>query len=49
MGRRPVEDSHPEKIKAVHAMRAKGAGIRKIAADVGLGVGTVMRLVGSTV
>jgi hypothetical protein len=26
-------------------MRAKGAGVRKIAATVGLGVGTVMRLV----
>ena len=45
MGRRRVEDSHPDKIKAVRAMRAKGAGVRKIAAEVGLGVGTVLRLV----
>jgi DNA invertase Pin-like site-specific DNA recombinase len=45
MGRRRVEDSHPDKIKAVRAMRAKGAGVRKIAAEVGLGVGTVVRLV----
>ena len=44
-GRRRVEDSHPEKIKAARAMRAKGAGVRKIAAEVGLGVGTVLRLV----
>ena len=46
MGRRRVEDSHPDKIKTVRAMRAKGAGVRKIAAQVGLGVGTVLRLVG---
>ena len=48
MGRRRVEDSHPEKIKAVRAMRAKGTGVRKIAAEVRLGVGTVMRLVAAT-
>jgi transposase len=45
MGRRRVEDSHPAKIKAVRAMRAEGAGVRKIATEVGLGVGTVLRLV----
>ena len=39
MGRRRVEDSHPEKIKAARAMRAKGVGVRKIAAEVGLGIG----------
>jgi DNA invertase Pin-like site-specific DNA recombinase len=32
MGRRRVEDSHAGKIEAARAMRAKGAGIRKIAA-----------------
>jgi DNA invertase Pin-like site-specific DNA recombinase len=48
MGRRRVEDSHPEKIKAVRAMRRKGAGVRKIAAEVGLGVGTVLRLVATS-
>jgi len=26
-------------------MRAKGSGVRKVAAEIGLGVGTVMRLV----
>ena len=40
-----MEDSHPDKIKKVSVMRAKGAGVRKIAAEVGLGVGTVLRLV----
>ena len=48
MGRRRVEDSHPDKIKKVRVMRAKGAGVRKIAAEVGLGVGTVMRLVATS-
>jgi hypothetical protein len=45
LGRRSVEETHPEKIKAARAMRAKGSGVRKIAAEIGLGVGTVMRLV----
>src|SRR4051812_4369599 len=45
LGRRSVEETHPEKIKAARAMRARGDGYRKIAAKVGLGVGTVMRLV----
>lgn len=45
LGRRPVEDSHPEKIKAALAMRSQGIGVHKIAATVGLGVGTVLRLV----
>lgn len=44
LGRRRVEDCEPEKVKAARAMRAKGAGYRKIAAEVGLGVGTVIRL-----
>jgi hypothetical protein len=35
------------KIKTVLAMRAKGFGYRKIAREVGLGVGTVMRLTAS--
>ena len=44
-GQTPRRRRHPAKIKAVRAMRAKGAGVRKIAAEVGLGVGTVLRLV----
>ena len=35
------------KVKAALAMRAKGVGYRKIAKEVGLGVGTVMRLTAS--
>ena len=41
-----VEDTEQgqQKVKAVLAMRAKGVGIRKTAREVGLGVGTVIRL-----
>lgn len=45
LGRRRVEDSHPEKIRAALAMRSRGVGVRKIASSVGLDVGTVLRLV----
>jgi ABC transporter substrate binding protein len=45
LGRRPVEESDAEKVKTVHELRAKGLGVRRIARDVGLGVGTVLRLV----
>ena len=46
LGRRFTEDTKEgsRKIKAALAMRAKGIGIRKIAREVGLGVGTVLRL-----
>jgi Helix-turn-helix domain of resolvase len=46
LGRKFIEDTKDgnRKIKAALAMRAKGIGIRKIAREVGLGVGTVLRL-----
>ena len=47
LGRRTVEQSHGAKVKAVLRLRSRGIGIRRIAREVGLGVGTVMRLVGS--
>ena len=46
LGRRTVEQSHARKVKAALALRSKGLGIRRIAQEVGLGVGTVIRLVG---
>ena len=39
LGRRPVEQSDGRKVKAALAMRARGIGIRRIAREVGLGVG----------
>jgi DNA invertase Pin-like site-specific DNA recombinase len=46
LGRRTVEQSHARKVKSALVLRAKGIGIRRIAREVGLGVGTVIRLVG---
>jgi DNA invertase Pin-like site-specific DNA recombinase len=46
LGRRTVEQSHARKVKSALVLRAKGFGIRRIAREVGLGVGTVIRLVG---
>jgi DNA invertase Pin-like site-specific DNA recombinase len=47
LGRRTVEQSHAKKVKAALALRSKGLGIRRIAREVGLGVGTVVRLIGA--
>jgi DNA invertase Pin-like site-specific DNA recombinase len=47
LGRRTVEQSHTRKVKAALALRSKGLGIRRIASEVGLGVGTVIRLIGN--
>jgi orotate phosphoribosyltransferase-like protein len=41
-----MTESHGRKVKAALALRSKGLGIRRIAREVGLGVGTVIRLVG---
>jgi DNA invertase Pin-like site-specific DNA recombinase len=38
--------SHARKVKSALVLRTKGIGIRRIAREVGLGVGTVIRLVG---
>ena len=46
LGRRTVEQSQAKKVKAALALRSKGLGIRRIAREVGLGVGTVVRLIG---
>jgi DNA invertase Pin-like site-specific DNA recombinase len=47
LGRRTVEQSHARKVKSVLTLRSQGLGIRRIAREVGLGVGTVVRLVSS--
>jgi DNA invertase Pin-like site-specific DNA recombinase len=46
LGRRTVEQSQARKVKGALALRSKGLGIRRIAREVGLGVGTVIRLIG---
>jgi DNA invertase Pin-like site-specific DNA recombinase len=44
LGRRKLEDTDPERAAQVKAMRANGMGVRKIARQLGVGVGTVLRL-----
>jgi DNA invertase Pin-like site-specific DNA recombinase len=45
LGHRRLEDSDVNRVEAIKALRAKGMGIRRIASDLGAGVGTVMRVI----
>jgi DNA invertase Pin-like site-specific DNA recombinase len=44
LGRKPLEETDAAKVKAIRAMRHKGTGIRHIARELGVGVGTVLRV-----
>jgi DNA invertase Pin-like site-specific DNA recombinase len=44
LGRRRLEDTDSKKVAAIRSARKKGVGIRRIARDLGVGVGTVLRL-----
>ncbi len=44
LGRRRLEDTDAKKVAAIRSARKKGVGIRRIARDLGVGVGTVLRL-----
>jgi DNA invertase Pin-like site-specific DNA recombinase len=44
LGRRRIEDTDAGKVDAIVAARAAGTGIRRIAREFGVGVGTVLRL-----
>ena len=44
LGRKRLEDSDPKKVSAIRSLRRGGAGLRKIARELGVGVGTVIRL-----
>ena len=46
LGRRRLVDSDADKVAAIIAARAAGAGIRRIARELGVGVGTVLRVTG---
>ena len=48
LGRRRLEDADAEKVKAIHDARASGVGIRRIARDLGVGVGTFLRITGAS-
>ena len=46
LGRKRIEDTDAKKVTAIRAMRAQGAGLRAIAGKLGVGVGTVIRVLG---
>jgi DNA invertase Pin-like site-specific DNA recombinase len=46
LGLRRLEDSDADKVAAITAARARGTGIRRIAREFGIGVGTVLRVTG---
>ncbi len=46
LGRRRLEDSDADEVAAIVAARAAGTGIRRIARDLDVGVGTVLRATG---
>lgn len=46
LGRRRLEDTDADKVAAITAARAKGTGLRRIARELGVGVGTVLRVTG---
>jgi len=45
LGRKTLEQTDARKVARVREMRAGGMGIRRIANELGIGVGTVMRLI----
>jgi DNA invertase Pin-like site-specific DNA recombinase len=47
LGRQRLEDTDADKVTAIVAARAAGTGIRRIAKDLGVGVGTVLRVTAS--
>jgi DNA invertase Pin-like site-specific DNA recombinase len=44
LGRKRLEDTDPSKVKTIHLKRSQGTGIRRIARDLNVGVGTVLRV-----
>lgn len=44
LGRKTLEQADPKRAAKVLAMRADGVGVRRIARELGVGVGTVLRL-----
>jgi DNA invertase Pin-like site-specific DNA recombinase len=44
LGRKSLEDTDAAKVAAIRAVRDKGTGIRRIARELGVGVGTVLRV-----
>src|SRR3982074_2310275 len=45
LGRKRLEETDEKKVAAIRSAKSKGMGIRRIARDLGVGVGTVLRIV----
>lgn len=48
LGRKPIEETDAKKAKAIATMLAKRTGVRRIARELGVGVGTVLRIKSET-
>jgi DNA invertase Pin-like site-specific DNA recombinase len=46
LGRKRLEDTDAKKVAAIRSAKSKGMGIRRIARDLSVGVGTVLRVLG---
>jgi DNA invertase Pin-like site-specific DNA recombinase len=46
IGRKRLEEADPKKIVAIRSLRARGTGLRRISRELGVGVGTVIRILG---
>jgi DNA invertase Pin-like site-specific DNA recombinase len=46
LGRKRLEETDAKKVAAIRSAKSKGMGIRRIARDLEVGVGTVLRIVG---
>lgn len=44
IGRKPIEEANSRKAKAIRDALSAGVGVRRIAGDLGVGVGTVIRI-----
>jgi DNA invertase Pin-like site-specific DNA recombinase len=44
LGRKSLEDADAKKVRAIRALLSEGAGVRRIARDLRVGVGTVLRI-----
>jgi DNA invertase Pin-like site-specific DNA recombinase len=47
LGRKRLEDTDAKKVAAIRSLRARGTGLRKISRELGVGVGTVIRVLGA--
>jgi len=46
LGRKRIEDTDAKKVAAIRSMREGGTGLRRISRELGVGVGTVIRVLG---